>query len=254
MIFTDYILVVILVFTRIAAMFGIIPIFGARNTPMVVKVGLIFFLSIILTPLQLPNFNIEVNTFLEFGQYMVTESIIGFSLGLITLIIMNVFYLAGSLVDRNIGFAMVSVISAQDESQLPVSANLYYIFALMIFLTANFHHLLIRAVADSYINMPIGTNSIVRLIVFDYVEVLTYTFDMGFRMAAPFILTVMIANILLGMLSKAMPGMNVFMIGMPLKIIIGLFLFSVVIGSYPSFIVEVFNTMMEHIYRLIGQV
>lgn len=252
MISTDYLLVVILVFSRIAAMFSIIPIFGARNTPIQVRVGLVLFLSLILVPLQIGNFNVEVNTFLEFGQYMVSESIVGFAMGLITLIIMNVFYLAGSLVDRNIGFAMVSVISAQDESQLPVSANLYYIFALMIFLTANFHHLLIRAVSDSYIAMPIGSSVLTRLIVFNYIEVLTYTFDMGFRMASPFILTVMIANILLGMLSKAMPGMNVFMIGMPLKILVGLFLFSVVIGSYPSFIVDVFDTMMEYIYRLMG--
>lgn len=252
MVITDYLLVVILVFTRIAAMFSIIPIFGANNTPTITKIGLIFFISLVLVPLQLESFNLQIDTLFEFGGYMVSESIIGFSMGLVTLIVLNVFYLAGSLVDRNIGFAMVSVISAQDESQLPVSANLYYIFALMIFLSANFHHMLIKVVSDSYINMPIGTSQIARLVVYDYIEVLTYSFDMGFRMAAPFILTVLVANVLLGMLSKAMPGMNVFMIGMPLKILIGLYLFSVVIGTYPSFIVGVFETMMEHIYRLIG--
>ncbi len=254
MFLTDYLLVVVLVFTRIAAMFSIIPIFGASNTPLMTKVGLVFFLSLVLVPLQIGNFNITVDTFFQLGAIMVSESIVGFSMGLITLIIMNVFYLAGTLVDRNIGFAMVSVISAQDDGQLPVSANFYYIFALMIFISSNMHHLLIKAVADSYINFPIGSSQLLNLIIFDYIEVISYTFEMGFRMAAPFILTVLIANILLGMLSKAMPGMNVFMIGMPLKILIGLFLFSVVIRSYPLFISGVFEEMMKHIYRLIGLV
>ncbi|MBI9011934.1 MAG: flagellar biosynthetic protein FliR [Clostridiales bacterium] len=252
MFFYDYILVVILVFSRIAAMFSVVPIFGANNTPVMTKVGFVFFISLILVPLQYENFGLEIDTFLQFGQYILIETIVGFAMGLVTLIVVNTFYLAGSLVDRNIGFAMVSVISAQDESQLPISANLYYIFALMIFIVTNFHHKLIIAIVDSYKTFPIGSNPLLSLIVYDYVDVLSYSFVMGFKMAAPFILTVLIANILLGLLSKAMPGMNVFLIGMPLKILVGLFLFSVVISSYPDFIILIFEEMMKYIYRLIG--
>lgn len=252
MLFLDYTIVMILVFTRMAAMFSIIPIFGARNTPTITKIGLIFFISLIVVPAQLEIFDLEIDTFLHLGQYLITESLIGFSMGLVTLIVINTFYLAGSLVDRNIGFAMVSVVGAQDESQLPVSANLYYIFALLIFIVTNVHHLLIKAVYDSYTTLPLGSNPILNLIVFDFVEVLTYSFVTGFKMAAPFILTVLIANVLLGLLSKAMPGMNVFMIGMPLKILVGLFLFSIIIGYYSEVIIEIFNEMMKYIYQLIG--
>lgn len=252
MFFYEYVIVIILVFTRIAAMFSIIPVFGARNTPTMTKIGLILSLSLIMVPIQLETFDVQMDTFIEFGALMINESIVGFSMGLVTLIIMNVFYLAGSLVDRNIGFAMVSVVSAQDESQMPVSANLYYIFAMMIFVVTNVHHELIRAIVDSYKVMPIGAAPSMGLVAFNYVEVLSFTFEMGFRMAAPFILTVLIANILLGLLSKAMPGMNVFMIGMPLKILVGLFLFTVLMSSYPKFITFIFDEMMKYIYQLIG--
>lgn len=252
MIYYDYLIVMLLVITRTASMFGIIPIFGANNTPLQTKVGLVFFVSLVIVPLQLANFALEIDSFLELGSYLIMESLIGFSMGLVTLIIMNTFYLAGSLVDRNIGFAMVSVISAQDESQLPISANIYYIYALMIFILSNGHHLLIKAIVDSYKSMPIGSNPIFRLVVFDYVEVLSFTFITGFQMAAPFILTILIANILLGLLSKAMPGMNVFMIGMPLKILVGLFLFSLLMSQYSGIILYTFEEMMNHIYNLIG--
>lgn len=252
MLFYDYVLVLILVFTRMAAMFGVIPVFGARNTPIQTKVGLVFFVSVIMIPEQLASFSLEIDTFLDLGGYMIMESLIGFSIGLVAVIIINVFYLAGSLVDRNIGFAMVSVIGAQDESQLPVSANFYYIFALMIFLVGNVHHELIKALYDSYTTLPIGSNPLLNIIVFDYTDVLQYTFITGFKMAAPFILTVLIANILLGLLSKAMPGMNVFMIGMPLKILVGLFLFFLVMGLYPTLITDIFDIMMQYINQLIG--
>lgn len=252
MVLLDYTIVTILVFTRMASMFGLVPIFGATNTPIITKIGLIFFTSLIMVPAQLQGFNIEVNTFLDLGSLIIMEAIIGFSMGLITTIIINAFYLAGSLVDRNMGFAMVFVIGAQDESQLPVSANVFYIFSMMIFIILNVHHALIKALYLSYTTMPIGSNPVMRLIVFNFTDVLTYTFDMGFRLAAPFILTVLIANILLGLLSKAMPGMNVFMIGMPLKILVGLMLFSLVITVYGPTVESIFEQMMNYIYQLIG--
>jgi flagellar biosynthetic protein FliR len=253
MLFYDYVIVAILVFTRMAAMFGIMPIFNAKNTPVLTKVWFIFFMTIIILPYQVEIFNLDVDSFLQLGGIMVIESLIGFAMGLITLVAMNVFYLAGSLVDRNIGFAMVSVVGIEDESQVPVTANLYYIFAMMIFLLTNVHHQLIRVVVASYETMPLGSNPIIGLMIYDYVGILHYTFITGFQMASPFIITILIANILLGLLSKAMPGMNVFMIGMPLKILVGLFLLSLVMGVYPEFIVNVFDTMIRSITDLIGQ-
>lgn len=252
MIFYDYIVVTLLVMFRIGAMFMIIPIFGASNTPLQTKTGLIFFISWIIIPSQLASFSLEIPTFLDLSQYIVTETLIGLSIGLITLIILNVFYLAGDLVDRNIGFAMVSVVSAQDESELPISANLYYIFALMIFLVTNVHHMLIRAVLKSFDLMPLGSNPILKLIIFDFTDVLTFSFETGFKMAAPFIITVLVANVLLGLLSKAMPGMNVFMIGMPLKILVGLVLFLLVMPLYADFVIRVFEVMIGYINQIMG--
>ncbi len=233
-------------------MFSVIPIFGAKNTPIIAKIGVVVGLSLILVPLQLEQFTLAVDDVVTFSTYMLTESIVGFSMGLVTLIIMNVFYLAGTIVDRNIGFAMVSVISAQDESQLPVSANFYYIFGMMIFILTNFHHRLIEALTSSYLVLPIGSNPIARLIFYDYVEVLSYSFVIGFKVASPFILTILIVNVLLGLLSKAMPGMNVFMIGMPLKILVGLFIFMTLLPMYSAVFYNVFENMMLFLYKLIG--
>ncbi|MBN2796997.1 MAG: flagellar biosynthetic protein FliR [Clostridia bacterium] len=253
MLFYDYVIVTILVFTRMAAMFGIIPIFNANNTPTWTKVWFIFFLAMVVVPQQVATYSLEIENFLELAGVMVVESLIGFAMGLIVLVVMNVFYLAGSLVDRDIGFAMVSVIGVEDESELPITSNLYYIFAMMVFLLTNVHHQLIRAIVASYKTMPMGSNPVMGLLIYDYIELLQYSFITGFQMAAPFIITILIANILLGLLSKAMPGMNVFMIGMPLKILVGLFLLSLMMTVYPNMMIDVFETMLDGLAKLIGQ-
>ncbi len=252
MFFYTYLIVIILVFTRIAAIFSFVPIFGSRSTPIVARIAIVFFISMVIVPDILVNFDLKIDTIVEFGYYIVLETLVGIGIGLIFAIIINVFYLAGSLVDRNIGFSMVSVIGAQDENQLPISSNLYYIFAMMIFLSTNMHHIVIKSVFLSYTYIPIGENLFSKVVVFDYTEIISYTFIMGFRMASAFVLTILIANLLLGLLSKAMPGMNVFMIGMPLKILMGLALLVVLVPLYPEIIIEVFNKMFQFVEKLIG--
>ncbi len=248
----NYLIVIILVFTRIAAIFSFVPIFGSRSTPIAARIAIVFFISMMVIPTIMVDFNLEINTIVEFAYYIILETVIGIGIGLIFAIIINVFYLAGSLVDRNIGFSMVSVIGAQDENQLPISSNFYYIFAMMIFLITNMHHIVIKSIFLGYEYIPIGSELFSKVIVFDYTEIISYTFIMGFKMASAFVLTILIANLLLGLLSKAMPGMNVFMIGMPLKILMGIALLLVLVPLYPNFIIEVFNKMFQFIEKMIG--
>ncbi len=252
MINVNYIIVVILVFTRISAMFMLLPVFGTKNIPNIVKIGFIFFVSLIVIPVNITKIDVNLSSFMDLFYYILMEFLVGFSIGLISTVIMNVFYIAGAMADRNIGFSMVSVVGAEDEKELPVSANLYYIMALMIFLLMDMHHYLLKTVIKSYELIPIGSNYAVRLVLYDIVDVLKYTFVTGFKMAAPFIITVLIANLLLGLLSKAMPGLNVFMVGMPLKILVGLLLLYVLVESYINFIPNVFDEMMKYINQLLG--
>lgn len=241
MLLTSGLIELILIFTRVAGMFAMVPIFGAKNSPTYFKIGLIMFLSVILFPLVEPVANFQVNTMLELGYHMVIETLIGLSFGLIITLMMNAIYVAGLLVDRNIGFAMVNVISAQDEAQIPVSANFYYLMITLIFIITYAHHRVIKAVYHSLQVIPIGGGVLDSGTAGAFLNSLSVSFVIGFKIAAPFILTILIVNIILGLLSKAMPGLNVFMVGMPIKVLVGLGIFLILIPYY----IEIFKNLID---------
>jgi len=247
MILTNGLLELILIFARIGGMFSMVPIFGAKNLPGYVKAGFILFLSITLFPLVEPVIEFEIATMLELGYNIVIEILIGLSLGLVITLMMNAIYLSGLLIDRNIGFAMVSVISAQDEGQIPVTANFFYLMIMIVFLITYSHHRVIEAVYYSLRVIPIGGGVVSIETAGAFVNILIMSFVIGFKIAAPFILTIFIANVILGLLSKAMPGLNVFMVGMPIKILIGLAMFVLLVPYY----FEIFKNLIELIFSQI---
>jgi flagellar biosynthetic protein FliR len=97
----------------------------------------------------------------------------------------------------------------------------------------------------------VGGGLLNPLIVMDFVELFGQAFVIGVRLSAPFIITTMVANIILGMLSKAMPGMNVFMIGMPFKIFVGLTLFSLIMPVYYNSFIELYKMVYNYLFDMI---
>lgn len=247
MVITETLLRVVFIFVRVTGMILPVPIFGSRNVPAQVKAGFVFFLSIAALPMiQMP----AIETELIVGQFLsivISEFTTGFAMGLVTTIILSFVYIAGILIDRNIGFAMVSVVNPTGEDQLPVTANLFYLISLMVFLVTSSHHMLIRALLNSFKLVPIGGIQLEFSLIYQLVQLLTKATVLGFQIAAPFLITIFIANVLLGLLSKAMPGMNVFILGMPFKLFFGLILFIVVIPYLGQILIQLYQWLGEYL-------
>ncbi len=222
----------ILIGARIGGTIVTAPIFGSRNFPVQLKIALTFFLSLIVYPLIQTTVRIDPTTFLDFGFYLINELIIGLFIGLILTVFFNFIYLAGGIIDREIGFAMVNVVSPMDESEMPISSNLFYVFCILIFLQLNLHHQLITGIVVSFSEIPIGSGFLSVNGTSVLLDVFVMSFIVGFKIASPFVIIILIANIILGLLAKAMPGMNVFILGLPFKIFFGLLLFIVIMPYF----------------------
>ncbi len=248
----DYVILFGLIFSRISGLFVLMPVFSGRGISAQVKVGILIFISIAIMPVLSLNVRFDILSFPQFAYHLIVEFIIGLTFGFVIVLYLSSIYLAGSLVDRNMGFSMVNVINPMDNSSMPVSANIYYIFAMMIFLFTDGHHIMIQAIVNSMESVPLGLGTLNPLIVFDFTQLLSDAFVIGVRLAGPFIIAILVANIILGMLSKAMPGMNVFMIGMPFKIfIIGLSLFSLIIPRYYNSFIDLYQLAYNYLYDII---
>lgn len=225
------------------------PFFGGRSYPAIVKIGLVFFTTLIIFPLIPSTVVYDVQTVYAFIIQIINELMIGLTIGLIMTFYLNFIYFAGDMIDRDLGFSMVNVVNPMDESQIPVTANFFYIFATLIFLQLNLHHQLIVALVSSFGSIPLGTsffsvNSFPILI-----DLVVASFVIGFKIAAPFVITVVIANIVLGLLSKAMPGMNIFILGMPFKIFFGYLLFIILMPYFYDIFATILKEGFSYVQR-----
>ncbi len=240
----------ILCIARLSGFFLPLPVFGAKNLPRSVKIGLVVFISYTLLPILDLSYVENVSSFLQLGNFIIVEFLKGAFLGLSFTLALNCIYILGGLIDRNIGFSMVNIMNPMGTRQMPVSANLFYLVAIMVFFITNSHHQLIKIFAKSYQYSPVGVTDFNVIGVMEFVNILSTTFVMGFQLASPFIIVIIIANIVLGLLAKAMPGMNVFILGMPFKIFVGLFLFIILSPMYVKSLAEVFLWIWENYMRM----
>lgn len=243
---TGSIILLLLCLVRISGIFLMTPVFGGKTIPMKVKVGFSVILSVIVFPLVNISEDIYIHSFINLVYYLVNEILIGLLFGFISMLILNAIYIAGVIVDRNIGFSIVSVMSPQDEGEMPITANLYYLMAMLVFLATDCHHLMIKAMIYSFKVIPLGTLGINLLEVNQVIDILRESFVNGFKISAPIMITIFVSNVLLGILSRAMPQMNIFMVGMPLKIIMGLITLYLLLPLYINVFENIFLKTFDY--------
>ncbi len=214
--------VFLLVFIRITGLFVIAPIFSRRSIPLYHKIGFSFMLTILIIN-TIPN--PELGTYqhiLQFVFLLAKEFVVGIAIGYVAYLIFNGIYLAGQLIDMRIGFGMVNVLDPLSNIQIPITANFYFIICMIMFLGIDGHFILINAIAKSYNFLPIGAATFNEALINDILSLFTNIFFIGFKIAAPVTAAILVTDVALGVISKAVPQINVFVLGMPLKIGVGL--------------------------------
>jgi flagellar biosynthetic protein FliR len=223
----------ILIFVRMTGLFVIAPIFGRRNIPSYFKVGFSFLLALILVnTLKTPALDYFSN-FYGYAFLVTKEFLVGITIGYVSYLAFISIYMAGQFIDMQVGFGMVNVIDPVSNIQVPITSNFYFIIAMLVFLSANGHHALIKALFDSYNVIPLGNAVFDASLLNDLVRVFGNIFLVGFKIAAPITAAILISDIALGVASRTVPQLNVFVIGMPLKIFLGLM---VIIITLPIFV------------------
>lgn len=222
----------LLILVRMTGLFVIAPIFGRRNIPAYLKVGFALLTSFILVNLiKLPALN--YTNVLEYMFLVIKEFLVGITLGYVAYLLFTAVHLAGQIIDMQIGFGMVNVMDPMSNMQVPVTASFYFIISMLMFLSMNGHLMLIGGLFDSYKLVPLGGAVFSDKLMNDIIRVFGEAFALGFKIAAPVVAAILITDIALGIISRSMPQINVFVVGMPLKIVLGLL---VVVITIPMFI------------------
>lgn len=212
----------LLVFVRIMGFIVIVPFLSNRTIPVIAKIVLAFYLSLIMVnviaPQQVYSSSYPVDFALAVGKEFVTGWMIGFSIH----IVFSIITLAGQFIDYQIGFSMVNVYDPLSQTQITITGNLYYFLLLLMFLVTRSYFYLIHGLKDSFALIPIGEFAVNRLLYDSFNKVMTDYFLVAMQIAAPIFFVVLMTNVVLGVLARTVPQLNMFVIGFPLNILFGL--------------------------------
>ncbi len=218
-------------FIRIGTFLAAAPLFNVRNIPVMARLGFAALCTLAALPPLDAGWNLE-----SWGVLAVLamhEVVIGLLLSLVGILVFSIVNFAGHYVDTPIGFGMASVFDPSIGGQVPVFSQFYYILAVLIFLAVDAHLWLIQAVRYSFAVIPFG--SLVRMepafeLIMDLVKQI---FIIGMQIALPITATILLTDIGLGIVIRAVPQINVFVLGFPIKILVGMI---VVFFGLPTFV------------------
>lgn len=235
----------LLVFVRILAFFTTMPIFSYRNIPNTLKIGVSFYLAwIMFITMDFGSIPIDNNYFL----LIIKEVMVGLLIGIVAMMLIYAIQVAGHFMDMIIGFMIANVVDPQTGTQSPLIGTYLYTFALLLLLVTDAHHLLIDGVYYSYqfipldqLWLPLGNENLVEFIAITFNKM----FIIAFQMAFPIVGSIFLVDVALGMISRSVPQMNVFVVGMPLKILAGLPLLLVFLAVFVISVQNLFDVIIE---------
>ncbi|MFG6330136.1 MAG: flagellar biosynthetic protein FliR [Lachnospiraceae bacterium] len=240
----EYLEFAILVFVRVASIVSVTPFFGNNSVPVKVKAAISLFLSIII--MNTTDYtNVEYTGLYGYSLLIMKEAITGLVIGIGSGFCLYILNYSGHFIDMELGLSMAMEFDPSSNIQSTITANfLSHIFMLM-FLVSDMHYFIIDALVQSYKLIPIGGAKIEA----DLLKVVTtYVSDyfvIAIRVALPIFTCIFIINVILGVLAKVAPQMNMFVIGIQLKLFVGLFVLFMVMGMMPGVVDFIFQEMRE---------
>lgn len=217
----------LLILFRCTGVLLMAPVLGHRSIPLLVKIGFAILLSLLLTSTLPPQPVPLVTSAWELSLIALKETLVGLIIGLAFYFVLYAVQLAGTLVGYQMGFAVANLFDPATSEQVPIIGQFWILLGMVIFLGINGHHLILTSFADSYLVMPAGAAELSGSVGEAIIRLSAYIFIIALKAAIPIVISLLLIDVALGVMSKAMPAANVYFVGAPIKIAVGLLVISV---------------------------
>ena len=223
----------LLILVRVTCFIYIAPFFGMTNTPNRVKIALGLFISFLISR-YIPHTELGYQTLAGYTVMVMKEAVTGFLIGFGANLSMSIVSFAGRIIDMETGLMMASVMDPSTREQTSISGVFYNYAVMLMLLISGMYQFLLRALIETFTLIPINGAvfrmdailSSMLLFLRDYIII-------GFRIALPIFIVITLLNAILGILAKVSPQMNMFAVGMQLKVLTGFSVIFVTIGMLP---------------------
>lgn len=210
----------VLVLVRVAGIFTVAPIFGNVNVSPYVRVGIAACLAFVFVPMA--HYDASNLNYLTFVLVIAKEALVGLVMGFLAAMMFAAIQMAGAFIDLQIGFGFANVIDPMMKQHNAVIGQLYNLAATLLFLALNGHHLMIRGLADSFAVLPLGGMTMTPGATAGIFQIFGVLFLAALKIGAPVVGAIFLTDVSLGILARTVPQLNVFVVGFPAKLTVGM--------------------------------
>ncbi len=237
--------VYLLIVVRIMSFMFVCPFFGGRQTPNIIKIGYGLLLSVLLYG-AVPFYPPQYNTIVGYTVIVLKEVMVGLLIGFSVSLCQQIAAFAGTVVDMQIGLSMVSLMDPASNQQVTITGVIYSQYLTIMLIVTGMYQYILQALSDSFTLVPINGAVVnpdrMLQVMTDFMR--NYIV-IGFRICLPIFIITFVTNVVLGILAKVSPQMNMFSVGIQIKIIVGLFIMFITITMLNDAANFIFINMKE---------
>lgn len=241
-----------LIMLRLTGLFLTAPFFGSRVIPKRIKAALAFLVTLILSPVvDGSNLELPMNILILLFNFL-SELTIGLIFGFITILIFASIQLAGQMISMRMGLAMANIMDPMNGSSIAVIGQFKNVLATLLFLVINGHHQLLRALKYSFDVIPLAGLEVSDALFMKLLRIAGDLFPLAFQIALPIIAVLFLTDVAFGLVARTVPQMNVFVMGLPTKLLVGSLLLFITVPVYISLIRGLFDDLFANIDKIIS--
>ncbi len=211
--YTNQFLVFVLVLTRVSGLMTLAPVWGSRVIPLRVRALLAIGISLIVSPLLWSTPVADPGDLLHLALLLGCEFGVGLSLGLAVTIYFSSLELAGQIMGQMSGMTLAEIVSPTFDTNVPVFSEFLNLLMLSVFVVTGGHQYMLEALLQAFQQMPPGTAHLPPSLVAALTEITTYSFTVGLQMAAPMMVALLLALVIMGLIGRTLPQLNILAVG-----------------------------------------
>ena len=242
----------LVVTSRVAGFIGAIPVISSAQTPGRVKTAMVVAISLALFPVMADAVPKVSFSPLPFLLLMISELLLGLLLGLVARLIFTAVEFGATVVGFQMGFAAANVFDPQSERQVALISQFQNIFAILIFLAINGHHLFLKTAVLSYQLLPPGGLDFSGKAIPFLMELTSHMFAIGVQFSAPVLAVLLLSGLILGILARVFPQLNVFLLSFPINIGTAFILMALTLSMVSVLISREFDILGERFIILLN--
>jgi len=240
---------IILIFIRITSFIVVSPGFSIKGLPSVAKIALSMGITLAAYS-AVPVMEQEAGTFF-FAILILKEVLLGIAIGFITKLFFSAVEIAGNFVDFQVGFSMGAVYDPSMGINVSYYGKIYYWLSMCVFYLTNLHHVVIKSLVQSFQSIPVSSTNLGDFGVEGMMKLLGIIFELAFNLSAPMVIVALLTEVILGLISRSVPQINVLILGMPLKIVASFVIMLILLPTLIENIHKILPLMVKYMNEFI---